>query len=124
MNHSVHLYLNHSYLASLETREISYLCNINKYYKGEDTPRSLLNCMPCMLKRAHVPTCFVCLRDHVPKCLAYLTCSRDNVLYVLYVLTCQRVLRTLLMCQCTFVLTCSCANVPFALTGNLLCVLT
>ena len=28
-----------THLVSLETREISYLFNINKYHKGEDTPR-------------------------------------------------------------------------------------
>ena len=28
-----------TYLVSLETREISYLFNANKYHKGEDTPR-------------------------------------------------------------------------------------
>ena len=30
-----------TYLVSLETREISYLFNINKYYKGEDIPRHI-----------------------------------------------------------------------------------
>ena len=30
-----------TYLVSLETREISYLFNMNKYYKGEDTPRHI-----------------------------------------------------------------------------------
>ena len=30
-----------TYLVSLETREISYLFNTNKYRKGEDTPRHI-----------------------------------------------------------------------------------
>ena len=30
-----------TYLVSLETREVSYLFNMNKHYKDEDTPRHI-----------------------------------------------------------------------------------
>ena len=30
-----------TYLVSLETREVSYLFNINKYYKGQDIPKHI-----------------------------------------------------------------------------------
>ena len=107
-------------------------CNISEKF-GFPT-RSLLNCVPCVLKtcsranvtcvltysrvlRSHVPTCLACspvLCAHVPTCLAclrakvscVLMCSRTNVSWVL---TCSRA-------DVPWVLKCSHINVPSSIT--------
>ena len=98
------------------------------FFKIRVLKKSLLNCVPCVLKTcsyANVPCVLTCSRANmscVPTCLrantpCVLTCSRANMPCVLmyscvlraYVLTCSRVN---VPCE----LTCSCVNVPSSIT--------
>ena len=94
---------NHSELLSLEFWQPAIRRCFNKDNDFKDArKRSLLNCVPCVLKtcsRAYEPCVLTCLRANVP---CVLTCSRANMACVL----------TCLHANVAYVLTCSRANVP------------